>query len=92
VLICGLAIVLGHNVWSGGILPIVITLYGWSLLIRGALLLNLSSEARATLFRMLHLEDLFLLYVTINLALGLYLTFAGFKVSLRRAEAAAAQH
>jgi hypothetical protein len=92
VLICGLAIVLGHNVWSGGILPVVITLFGWSLLIRGALLLYLSSDARATLFGMLHLEDLFLFYVTINLALGLYLTYAGFKVSLPRAEAAAAPH
>ncbi len=25
----GLAVVLGHNVWSGGALPVVVTLTGW---------------------------------------------------------------
>jgi hypothetical protein len=25
----GLAIVLAHNVWSGGALPIMVTLFGW---------------------------------------------------------------
>jgi hypothetical protein len=82
VLICGLAIVLGHNVWSGGVLPVVITIYGWSLLIRGVLLLCLSSDARASIFEMLHLKDLFLFYVTINLSLGVYLTYGGFRVCL----------
>jgi hypothetical protein len=28
----GLAMVLGHNVWSGGVLPVVITLTGWLLI------------------------------------------------------------
>jgi vacuolar-type H+-ATPase subunit I/STV1 len=92
VLICGLAIVLGHNVWSGGVLPIVVTIYGWSLLIRGALLLCLSSEARGNMFEMLHLEDLFLFYVAINLSLGIYLTYGGFRVCLPQAEAGGTQH
>src|SRR5260370_39589425 len=50
-LLAGLAMVLPHNVWSGGALPIVGTLFGWVLLIRGALLLFLSPEAVARLGR-----------------------------------------
>jgi hypothetical protein len=34
----GLAMVLGHNVWSGGVLPVVVTLTGWLLLIKGSML------------------------------------------------------
>jgi hypothetical protein len=26
----GVAMILGHNVWSGGALPVVVTLVGWS--------------------------------------------------------------
>jgi hypothetical protein len=37
-LTAGLAIVLGHNVWSGGALPVVVTVVGWLLLIRGLIL------------------------------------------------------
>lgn len=43
-LTAGLAMVLSHNVWSGGVLPVVVTLFGWSLVIRGALLLLLSPQ------------------------------------------------
>jgi hypothetical protein len=31
----GLAIVLGHNVWSGGALTVVVTLIGWLVALRG---------------------------------------------------------
>jgi hypothetical protein len=31
----GLAIVLAHNIWSGGVLPILVTLIGWVMVIRG---------------------------------------------------------
>jgi hypothetical protein len=33
-LITGLAMVLGHNVWSGGALPVIVTLVGWLILLR----------------------------------------------------------
>ena len=80
-LVAGLAMVLGHNVWSGGALPVVVTLFGWILLIRGALLLFLSPEAVAGWIDFLHFEQLFYLYAGITLILGLYLTYAGFKAS-----------
>src|SRR5258708_32315154 len=40
-LLAGLAIVLCHNIWSGGARPIVVTLFGWILLLSGWLLLML---------------------------------------------------
>ena len=39
--VAGLAIVLGHNVWSGGALPVVVTLSGWLALLKGVSLLFL---------------------------------------------------
>jgi len=74
----GLAIVLGHNVWSGGALPVVVTLLGWIILIRGVVLLFLSPQAKIRFFEMFRYEQLFPLYVGITLVLGLYLTYAGF--------------
>ena len=41
----GLAMILGHNVWSGGALPVVVTLVGWLILAKGLLLLFLTPEA-----------------------------------------------
>ena len=74
----GLAIVVGHNVWSGGLLPIVITLFGWSQLLRGIALLFLPAETQVAFFQAMRLEDFFYLYAGISLAIGAYLTFASF--------------
>ena len=76
----GLAMVIGHNIWSGGALPIVITLVGWLMTIRGAGLLALSPDTTIKVFNALHYEDLFYLYMGVTLVLGLYLTYAGFSV------------
>lgn len=74
----GLAMVLGHNVWSGGALPVVVTLVGWWLLMRNVLLLFLPAQAVVALFDALQVERLHYLYSVIPLAIGLYLTYAGF--------------
>ena len=80
-LLAGLAMVLAHNVWSGGALPVVVTLFGWILLFRGALLLFLSPDAIAGLLDFFRFAQLFYFYVGIMLVFGLYLTYAGFKAS-----------
>jgi hypothetical protein len=36
----GLAMVIDHNVWSGGALPVVVTLVGWASLIKGVVVLG----------------------------------------------------
>ena len=74
----GLAMVIGHNIWSGGVLPVVITLLGWLMTIRGAALLALSPAATMKVFEALHYERMFYLYMGVTLLLGLYLTIAAY--------------
>lgn len=77
-MVAGLAMILDHNVWSGGALPVVVTLIGWSTLIKGLILLFVSPEAAPAFFLgRLHYEQLFYLYVSISLLLGIYLTYGG---------------
>jgi len=77
-LVAGLAMVLSHNVWSGGALPVVVTLFGWIILIRSLILLFLSPEFKVRLFEMFHFENFFYLYAAISFVFGTYLTWAGF--------------
>jgi hypothetical protein len=74
----GLAMIIGHNIWSGGALPIVVTLVGWLMAIRGAGLLALSPNAAMKVFEAFRYEQLFYFYMGATLLLGLYLTYAGF--------------
>ena len=48
-LIAGIAMVLGHNIWSGGALPITVTVVGWVTLIRGVVVLFLPPGAEVAL-------------------------------------------
>lgn len=82
--IAGLAMVLSHNVWSGGAVTVIVTVVGWIALIKGALLLFLPPEAEASLFLdTLHLERFFYLYLGGLLLLGIYLTWAAGKPATR---------
>jgi hypothetical protein len=90
----GLAIVLSHNVWSGGILPIMVTLFGWASLIKGTLLLLLSPQQESQVFLVgLHFEQHPILYAAFIFLLGGYLSYAGFSSTsrFRRAMASSSQ-
>jgi len=74
--VSGLAIILGHNVWSGGARAIVVTLIGWIALAKGILLVFLPPETAPTVYLgTLRYGQLFYLYAGIALLLGLYLTY-----------------
>lgn len=73
----GLAMVIGHNIWSGGALPVVITVLGWLILIRGVVLLAMP-DAAVKLIAALHYEEGFYAYMTFTLVLCLFLSVAGF--------------
>ncbi len=75
----GLAMVLAHNVWSGGALPVIVTMIGWLLALRNALVLFLPAEALLALFDAFHVERFYYLYAVIDLLIGVYLTCAGFR-------------
>ncbi len=49
-LAAGLAMVLAHNIWSGGALVVVVTLVGWITLIKSLLFLFLPPDMQARLF------------------------------------------
>lgn len=72
----GLAVVLGHNVWHGGALPVTVTVTGWVMLLKGFLLML--PGLTAAFWESLRYEQLYYLYASIAFALGAYLTLAGF--------------
>ena len=74
----GLGVVIGHNIWSGGALPIIVTIVGWVSLIKGVVLLALPAGQMAKLYKAMRYERFYLAYVGVTLALGLYLTIAAF--------------
>jgi len=79
-LAAGLAMVLAHNIWSGGALVVIVTLVGWVTLLKSLLLLFLPVEVEADFFlRQLHYPGLFYVYSGISLVLGIYLTYGGFR-------------
>ena len=79
-LVAGLAMVLAHNIWSGGALTVIVTLVGWITLVKSPFFLFLPPELEAGFFlRQLHYQELFYLYGAILLVLGVYLTYGGFK-------------
>lgn len=76
----GLALVLAHNVWSGGALPVLVSVIGWLTLLKGLMFWVLPPAAAADLYlERLHYVLLYPLYGALSFALGLYLTVAGFR-------------
>jgi len=78
-LAAGLAMVLGHNVWRGGVLPVVVTLVGWLSLIKGVSILFLSAQFEEGTFLGGYIEHRFYLNAAIAIIVGAYLTYAGFR-------------
>jgi hypothetical protein len=80
----GLAIVLAHNIWSGGLLPILVTAVGWLLLIRGVLFLFLSYREIFRILEFMQFGTFFYVYLAIPLLLGICLTYLGFTAHANR--------
>jgi uncharacterized membrane protein HdeD (DUF308 family) len=74
----GLAIVLGHNVWSGGALAVVVTLFGWAALLKGVSLLLIPPQQMAAAYKGLGFERFFYVWVGAVLAFGLLITLGAF--------------
>ena len=83
-LAAGLAMLLGHNLWSGGPVTVLVTIVGWLTLLKGAVFLLLPPEAEAAFFlNTLHYEQLFYLYLSISFTIGVFLASGGFAPSPR---------
>ncbi|MDR3484801.1 MAG: hypothetical protein P4M05_07810 [Bradyrhizobium sp.] len=79
----GVAMIVGHNVWSGGLLPVVVTLVGWLIFLKGLVLLMLPPDVLSRTLGQMQYGEHFNLYLAPSLAIGLYLTWAGFKTPMR---------
>jgi hypothetical protein len=74
----GIAMILGHNVWSGGALPVVVTIVGWLILAKGLLLLLFEPAALLRLFEGMRYGEYSYLFLAPAFVIGVYLTWAGF--------------
>ncbi|QGM46295.1 hypothetical protein [Methylocystis heyeri] len=73
----GLAIVIGHDIWSGGALPVAVTLFGWALYLSGLLLLFASQERLQRILDAMGLQRNMTAYAAGIGLLGLYYLAAG---------------
>ena len=74
----GLAIVIGHNVWTGSALAVVVTLFGWAALLKGISLLLVPPERMAAAYKGLGFERYFYAWMGGVLALGMLITLGAF--------------
>ncbi|PPQ33471.1 hypothetical protein [Rhodopila globiformis] len=74
----GAAMVVGHNVWSGGALPVVVTLLGWLTLIKGIALAAMPPGALIAFYRALNYPAWFRSYMGVGLAFSAWLTLTAF--------------
>jgi hypothetical protein len=77
----GLTIVILHNRWSGGPLPIIVTLYGWIAVLKGASFIFFPPSAQAGFYQALHFDSFLTGYAIVALIIGAYLIYAAFTVS-----------
>lgn len=77
----GAGVVLVHNVWTRGFWPLVVTLTGWAMLVRGVMNLFLPADVMAALFQAAHFSEFYYLYALIPVLLGGYLGLRGFTAS-----------
>jgi hypothetical protein len=74
----GLALVVGHNVWTGGLTPVVVTLVGWLSLAKGVFLSFFPPDALGRAYASMDYGTHARLYLAPALVVGIYLTVAGF--------------
>jgi ABC-type xylose transport system permease subunit len=83
-LAAGLAIILGHNVWSGGTLSVIVTLVGWLIFAKGLVLMLVTPETLTPFLERMQQHYHYPVYVVPTLIIGLYLTYAGFTATSKQ--------
>jgi uncharacterized membrane protein len=79
VVAAGIALILAHNVWSGGPQAVIVTLIGWASLFKGLVLLFFTPSALQAYFAAFHYAQLFYVFASVTLVLGAYLLFSGYR-------------
>jgi hypothetical protein len=76
------ALILIHNDWSGGALSLVVTLFGWALLVKGFLRLTLTDAAIKWILKTLCIERCYYWYMMLILFVGIALTWAAMMTAI----------
>jgi hypothetical protein len=74
----GAAMVVGHNVWSGGALTVAVTLLGWLTLIKGVALMAAPPHALTGFYQALHYQAWFRPYMAVAFVFSAWLTVTAF--------------
>lgn len=77
-LVIGILIVLLHNVWNGGLLPILVSLIGWLIFLKCVALLVLPASVMNKMLKPFGSRRTYTIVAVIFLIVGLYLLLAGF--------------
>jgi hypothetical protein len=74
----GVATVIGHNVWFGGALPIAVTVLGWSMPIKGTMLMAVPLDWLGASYRVVRTPERFRLFMAVDFVLSAWLTGIAF--------------
>ena len=77
-LAAGVAMVVGHNLWSGGALTIAVTAVGWLALVKGLAILAVPPSGLAAFYSGIGYPQRFRLVMATGLLFSLWLTWAAF--------------
>ena len=78
-LTCGVALLLAHSEWTGGYVPVLVTLVGWSLTLKGGLLMVLSAAQERALLDGLGYTGHIRIWAIAPLLIGIALSWGGFR-------------
>jgi hypothetical protein len=74
----GIALVLGHNLWSGPPLVIAVTIIGWVSLLKGLAIIAAPPARLAAVYRILNYPQTLRLVMFIGALAGAWMTWAAF--------------
>ena len=74
----GLAVVLGHEVWRGGALPVLVSAMGWAALLKGLTLLLVQGERVAAVYKGAGFERWLGAWMAVGLLFGAWMTWLAF--------------
>lgn len=74
----GLAMIISHTIFYGGVLPIVVTIFGWFIFLRAVVLLFLAPEMITKIFDFAAWPKHANIYGLASFILGLFLTIMSF--------------
>ena len=78
VLVLGLLVTVSHNIWTGSAFQIVITIFGWAMVIKGLIISIMPIEFVEKLIMKVNRPTYYKISGVVMILIGLWLSVAGF--------------